>query len=157
MNKFPTEEGGGWNVICTPTWNGAPETCIFSTHHVAKSSCMNIIHTYMDLGCFTSNYHVYYMHGLMPAFHAWNVHVSCLECAFFMHGMSILHAWNAHETGTFLACLYSGELALLSSCMCGGGRVWVWGIFQCRLLSRPKIFRGKWDPGKLDELATLAA
>ena len=54
--------------------------------------CM-IPETCKDLGRFTGGYHECYMYGLLPIFHAWNVHVPCMESGPFyacsMHGSGI--------------------------------------------------------------------
>ena len=101
-----------------PTWNGAPETCMFqacfSTFHAATTSdfhawnfqwqywrvyysmhdSWNMHVTGRDLGCFTGRYHARYMHELLPdiscMFHAWNLVDFMHETCMFQ---TIFHAW----------------------------------------------------------------
>ena len=57
-----------------------------------------------DLGRFTGRYRACYMHGLLPIFHAWSMHVPCMESGpHFMHIPCVVLASSMHGTGEFHA------------------------------------------------------
>ena len=84
--------------------------------------CM-IPETCRNLGLFMGRYHACYMHGSLPIFHAWNVHVPCMESgafhAYSMCGSGAFHAWYRHIPCVVQVYFMRGV---------GGFHAWYWRI-----------------------------
>ena len=87
-----------------------------------------------DLGRFAGRYRACYMHGLLPIFHAWSMHVPCMESGPIS---CIFHAWylplpcmvqvnSMHDTGVFHAWYRRIPCMVHVYSMCGTGIFSAW-------------------------------